>query len=486
MALALSGAPAAALALARDAVELPALGGTLFGYASGLVPVGTVRQLEGSQALSSGNDGRLTFLLLGSDARGGGVERTDTIMVASLRGNSISVLSIPRDTARIPNPDGGTFSGRVNAILKQLVQGHSLEQGLASFERVIENLLQIEIDYYALVKFDGFQRLVEEIEPVSVDITRPIADSRYWDDPNKLSGVYFPTASNYDLYAWQPGANPLCNGLWRNQAQPIPSSYWCRRAMPFVRSRKGSSDFVRAHRQQNFVIASMRRVINRGGSSLDSLIARAAWERGKGTLATNIPLSFSNAIELYQRLSGSGVGLQVVLSPPKYSEHIPGGTAYELDLAAVRELTRQWFGGSDNPPVPPATTLPTVPPPGASAQPTPGPTATLGPGETAQPTPAPGTTAQPTNPVPSSVASGQPTSSAVAVVATPPPAGGSSSAPGAPQPAPSLAPVDELNSAPTGRGDLVTWLLVAGAAAFGAAALGLLWRWSRQRRESRP
>ncbi len=227
---------------------------------------------------------------------------------------------------------------------------------------------------------------------------------------------------------------------------------------------------MRARRQQNFVVASMRRVLNRGGgSALGSLVSRATGQVGAGTLETDIPLNASNALELYQQLSGAGVGLQAVLSPPKYATHIPGGTAYELDLAAVRALTREWFGGSDNPPVPPATTLPSAPPPGATAQPTSGPTAT--PGYSA--TPAPGASPKPTAlPTTGTDADASPTAPAVAGLISPPPPGQTTSAPGAPK------------AAPTG-GDLAM-VFVLGVAAVGAVAVGLLWRRSRRVPGQRP
>lgn len=452
--LSLLGGPLSAVAATTGQRLTSGWRNVLVGSVATLVPADLLRLIGGAQALSSGSDGRLTFLLLGSDTRGGGVNRTDTIMVASLRGSTISVLSIPRDTTRIPNPDGGLFSGKVNAILKQLSSGRTIDQALAKFEQVIENLLQIEIDYHALIKFDGFQHLVGEIEPVSVDIGRPIADARYWDDPSKISGVYFPAAANYNLYAWQPGGNPLCNGLWRKQAQPIPSDYWCRRAMPFVRSRKSASDFVRARRQQDFVIASMRRVINRGRGPLGSLVSRADWETGKGTLTTNLPLNFSTALDLYQRLSGAGVGIQAVLSPPEYATHIPGGTAYELNLAAVRHLTSQWFGGSDSPPVPPATTLPTEPPPG----PTSGPTVAPG----TSPTPLPNPSAQPTN--------GPLTSAGNTGLSTP---------------AASSAPQVPADAGPVGGNGLAVWLilLLIGVVVV-ALALGFRWRQTHPTRRS--
>lgn len=404
---------------------------------------GLLRLIEGSQALSTGSDGRLTFLLLGSDTRGGGVARTDTIMVMSLRGNTISALSIPRDVARIPNPDGGTFPGRVNTILKELSNGRSTKEALAKFEQVIESLLHIEIDYHALLKFDGFQALVGEIEPVSVNIGRQVADARFWDDPDQPSGVYFPAATDYQLYAYQPGPNPLCNGLWRSQAAPIPSGYWCRRAMPFVRTRKDDSDFARASRQQDFVVASITRVINRGsGGALSSLVSRANGELGADRLETNFPLNGANALELYQRLSGASVGIEVVLGPHKYATHIPGGTAYELNLADVRQLTREWFGGSDNPPAPPATTLPTANPPEATAQPTPRPTiAPSAAGETAEPTNGP-----------------------IAAV-----------------PTPLATPAGHPASPPIGDSGLPGWIVTLAVVLLaGVIAAGLLWRRTRQ------
>jgi hypothetical protein len=123
--------------------------------------------------------------------------------------------------------------------------------------------------------------------------------------------------------------------------------------MAFVRSRKGrgNSDFVRARRQQDFVIAALRRVLKRGsGSSLSSLINRATVQSRTGALTTNVPLTSANALELFRLLDGADLDFQVVFRAPTYASHIPGGTAYELDLAAVRRVTRDWFGSTGAPP----------------------------------------------------------------------------------------------------------------------------------------
>lgn len=296
------------------------------GIAARFQPV--IDALAGTQALSTGNDGRLTVLLLGSDTRGGGISRTDTIMVMSLKGNAINVASIPRDTSRIPNPyAGGVFKARVNGIARQI--------GLPSFEYVIERLLNIEIDYYALVSFVGFDALLNVVDPVNVSIPTRIKDSRYWDDPTSR-GIYFPASSSYSLYS--NAASVACNGKYKSYTVPPPST-WCHRALVYVRTRKGSSDFVRARRQQNFIGATMRTVAS---GQVGALVSTANAQVGAGSLMTNIPFG-SNAFELYNKLSSAYLANQVVFAPKKYSKHIPGTTAYQLNLTAVRAWTAAYM-----------------------------------------------------------------------------------------------------------------------------------------------
>ncbi|MGZ8819269.1 MAG: LCP family protein [Mycobacterium sp.] len=296
------------------------------GFAAPFQPV--LNAMAGTEAISSGNDGRLTVLLLGSDTRTVGISRTDTIMVMSLKGHQISVASVPRDTARIPNPfAGGTFKGRINSIARQV--------GLAKFEYVIERLLNIEIDYYALISFRGFDALVNVVDPINVNIGTPVKDSRYWDDPTS-QGIYFPAASNYSLFS-NPGA-PACSGRWKKYLTP-PQWTWCHHAMVYVRSRKGGSDFQRARRQQNFVGAAIKAV---SSGELGALVSTANTQAGAGALMTNLPLN-SSAVALFNSLSGAYLANQVVFAPKAYSTYIPGTTAYQLKLSAVRAWTATYM-----------------------------------------------------------------------------------------------------------------------------------------------
>ncbi len=303
--------------------------------------------LDGNQAIDRGTDGRLTFLFMGSDSRGTSVSRTDTIMVMSLKGNTITAASIPRDTGRIPVPasmGGGMFSGRVNGILK-ILRGRttSLDAALNDFERVIENLLRIQIDYHAIVWFDGFTTLVSKVDPVTLNIGKEIIDQKQVDDPDVAArGIYFPKATNYAVSAFNPSGRPLCNGNYkRDLPPPVAATYWCHRALPFVRSRKGpgNNDWVRSRRQQDFIFATIKAVAQ---YELSGLVSTAQSE-GMGKWWTNYPITPTSAMDLYRALQGASLGSHVVFKPSNFASKIPGGTAYELKLVAVRAWTATYM-----------------------------------------------------------------------------------------------------------------------------------------------
>jgi anionic cell wall polymer biosynthesis LytR-Cps2A-Psr (LCP) family protein len=299
--------------------------------------------LEGTDAISNGSDGRLTFLLIGSDSRASSISRTDSIMIVSLKGKTISAASIPRDTGRIPNPfDGGVFPGKVNSILHRLrTVSANFDQALDRFEVVIENVIQQEIDYHALLWFDGFSALVDKVEPVIVNVGREIADPKHEDDEDGPPGVYFPKATTYALYAKNTGSNPYCNGAYKSDPPPVDARYWCHRALPFVRSRKGpgNNDWVRSQRQQGFVAATIKAISR---TELNSLVSTAQSE-GMGKWWTNLPINSSTALDLYNALDGARLVNQVVFKPKTYAGRIVGTSSYALNLTAVRQWAAQYL-----------------------------------------------------------------------------------------------------------------------------------------------
>ena len=178
------------------------------------------------QSIDDGPDDVLNVLLLGSDTRAGGISRTDTIMVVSLKNNVVRAASIPRDTARIPNPftqanSTDTYTGRVNTILKTLKSGDTVEHALTEFEFVIEELLQIKIDYHALITFAGFHAMVDVIDPISIDYEGN-PRQQVLGRPEQAQGRLLPGSSNYELWAFQPESPAGCaTACGRRRASPI-------------------------------------------------------------------------------------------------------------------------------------------------------------------------------------------------------------------------------------------------------------------------
>ena len=294
--------------------------------------------LIGNQAVDDGSDNRLTILAMGSDSRGSGLGRMDSILILSIKGSSMSMASIPRDTARFPKRGGGTWSGKVNGIVRQYLNaGYSSQAALNEFEKDVENALGITIDYNAVVWFGGLTTLVGRIDPIYVN-TAEIRDGKLIDDhaQGQPQGVYFPSASSYPLYDFNYSANgrAYCNGAWRFDSPPIDAANKCHRALPFTRSRKGpnNDDWVRSKRQQNFIYATIKAV---SSGELSGLVSTAQGEGG-GKWMTNMPISLSNGQDLYNRLHSASLGHQVVFKPTTYASRISGTSGYQLKLSAVR------------------------------------------------------------------------------------------------------------------------------------------------------
>ncbi len=314
--------------------------------------------------LSLGQDGRLTILLLGSDYREGYRyrEHTDVIMLVSLDPNTrrIAAASVPRSVVFFPrHPDnpGAATSGseRINLMYlgyKKRREGVIERPALDRFRKDVSHALGVEIDHYAYTRFTGFDALVDAVDGVKVSIPARIYDYVFSDEPRPPRGILFPGGvSGYRLGG---ASEARC---------PDPFTP-CRRALVYVRSRKGlvgnvrNTDARRTRRQQEFVLAAIRRVIKRGdGAALGALVGAAGQH-----LTTDIPLSA--APSLYQMLRGArfASGGRAVFASPAFGYKVArDGTV--LYLSTVRG----WID-RNMPPVPltpipvPPTPIP-VPPP---------------------------------------------------------------------------------------------------------------------------
>lgn len=112
--------------------------------------------------------GKVNVLLLGVDSRGEEKSRTDTIMIAQYdtKENTAKVVSVMRDIyVDIPDYQGY----KINTAY--FLGGPEL------LRKTIEANFGIDLHYYALVDFKGFQKVVDTLSPngIEMDVEKPMS-----------------------------------------------------------------------------------------------------------------------------------------------------------------------------------------------------------------------------------------------------------------------------------------------------------------------
>ena len=115
------------------------------------------------------NDGKISILLLGADKSEGGKSRTDSIMVAQYDyiHKKMKIVSVMRDTyAKIP----GYRNYKINAA-------YSLGGPELLRKSLVENY-GIDPEYYAVIDFKGFEKMIDELAPqgVPIDVEKDMSE----------------------------------------------------------------------------------------------------------------------------------------------------------------------------------------------------------------------------------------------------------------------------------------------------------------------
>ncbi len=168
-----------------------------------------------------------TILVLGSDRRFIDVKqdnpaRSDTMMLVRLDPSkeATAVMNIPRDLkVPIQVPGGGIDTTKINAAYSY--------GGPALAVKTVRNLLHIPINHVVNVNFGGFQRAVNRLGCVYVDV-----DRRYYH-----SNAGLPPSQQYAEINIPAGYQKLCGS----------------QSLDYVRFRHADDDLVRAARQQDFL-----------------------------------------------------------------------------------------------------------------------------------------------------------------------------------------------------------------------------------------
>jgi LCP family protein required for cell wall assembly len=168
-----------------------------------------------------------TILVLGSDRRFVDIKqdnpaRSDTMMLVRLDPSkeATAVMNIPRDLkVPIQVPGGGIETTKINAAYSY--------GGPALAVKTVRNLLHIPINHVVNVNFGGFQRAVNRLGCVYVDV-----DKRYYH-----SNAGLPPSQQYSEINIPAGYQKLCGS----------------QSLDYVRFRHADDDLVRAARQQDFL-----------------------------------------------------------------------------------------------------------------------------------------------------------------------------------------------------------------------------------------
>lgn len=271
-----------------------------------------------------GSDGRLTLLLMGTDYRPAHPgNRTDAMMVVSIdptTGKSAG-FSVPRDVSDFPLPKSGKYGPKVNGLYQHL--DATMGNGGKGMKQAFARAFDIEIDHYVLIGFQGVMKLVRNVGGVDVTLAEPYYDPYYWVN-NRTRGWGLPAGKSH-LDAEE--------------------------ALIFARSRKGDSDFQRAKRQQQLVMAAVAKVRKRGIDDLGKLLNIA-----KETVRTDLPLNrAADLFALYSTVDLAKVD-RAVFGPKRFAVR-NGGTDYKL----VLDLCKKWIANHFPPERPFGTWTATAP-----------------------------------------------------------------------------------------------------------------------------
>ncbi len=212
---------------------------------------------------------RVTMLVMGLDYRdweaGEGPPRTDTMILLTVDpvNRTAGMLSIPRDLwVNIPGFD----YGRINTAY-QLGEAYKVPGGGPQLAAdTVEELLGIKVDYYAQVDFGAFERFINEIGGVEVDITEDL----------KLDPL-----GDGNIKRIKPGHYTLPGDL----------------ALAYVRLRKTEGgDFDRSQRQQQVIMSIRNRITEY--DMLPLLISKAPVLYGELSSGVHTNLNLDDAIKL--------------------------------------------------------------------------------------------------------------------------------------------------------------------------------------------
>lgn len=195
----------------------------------------------GGAKLDGENEGQVNVLLLGIGGPGhDGPYLSDTIIVAQLRpkDKKVTMISIPRDYLVNTKEIG---QRKINAVFAESYQKNKdWDAAGKSIREVVSKISGLEIPYFAVMDFKGFEKSIDLLGGVDVQIDRTFTDYTF---PNSTEG-YLPPVT-------------FKEGLEKMDGE---------RALIFARSRHAAgeegTDYARSVRQQKIIQSAKNKVVS--------------------------------------------------------------------------------------------------------------------------------------------------------------------------------------------------------------------------------
>ena len=283
--------------------------------------------------LAGSDTGRINILLMGLAGQGkAGTNLTDTMMVASinLKTDQVALLSIPRDLY-VKRADG--YQDKINTAYQSgLSSGLSNDEAAKGVEKTVEDTTGLNINYYIVLNFDGFIKIIDSVGGINIRNDRDIYDARY-------PGANF----SYETFELKKGFYANMDGAT---------------ALKYARERHDDpeGDFGRAKRQQQILQATKNKVFS-VGTFLDVVAINNLFNALGDNIKTDIkPDEFGNFLELTKRIDTNNINNVVLDAWNRNSllqvSHVAFGdlTAFVLiprvgvgNYSEVRDLAQNLF-----------------------------------------------------------------------------------------------------------------------------------------------
>lgn len=217
------------------------------------------------------DNGRVNVLLLGIGGDGhDGPNLTDTMILASIdkKGKDVALVNIPRDLW-VPST-----KSKINEAYADAQEKNG--QGLAAAEKTVGELFGVPIHYGIRLDFSGFEKAVDLIGGLDINVDNSFVDTHYPIDgkENDTCGIKIEQKDNQTYFIDATGSAELVtedNNPFDCRYEELKFSQGLNHmdgatALKFVRSRHGTngenSDFARSARQEKVLTAFRQKVFS--------------------------------------------------------------------------------------------------------------------------------------------------------------------------------------------------------------------------------